>query len=199
LVQQGIAPKLFARLKLECEKITIGDPLEDGVLLGPLVSSGQYQKVLGYLEVAKQEGLTLLTGGKRPAHLPKGYFLEPTVFTDVPPSSRLWCEEIFGPVLVSRTFETENEALELANSSDYGLGAAVLSADLERCERVARELEAGIVWINCSQPTFCEAPWGGFKQSGIGRELGTWGLENYFETKQITRYTSQKPWGWYLK
>jgi betaine-aldehyde dehydrogenase len=199
LVQQNIAPKLFSRLKLECEKITIGDPLEDGVLLGPLVSSGQYQKVQQYLEVAKQEGLTLLTGGKRPAHLPKGYFLEPTIFTDVPTTSRLWQEEIFGPVLVARTFETENQALEMANSSEYGLGAAVLSADLERCERVARELEAGIVWINCSQPTFCEAPWGGFKQSGIGRELGTWGLENYFETKQITRYTSQKPWGWYLK
>jgi betaine-aldehyde dehydrogenase len=199
LVQEEIAPKLFARLKLECEKITIGDPLKDGVLLGPLVSSGQYQKVLGYLEVAKQEGLTLLTGGKRPAHLPKGYFLEPTIYTDVPSSSRLWREEIFGPVLVARTFTTESEALDLANSSEFGLGAAVLSTDLERCDRVARELEAGIVWINCSQPTFCEAPWGGYKQSGIGRELGHWGLENYFETKQITRYTSQQPWGWYLK
>jgi betaine-aldehyde dehydrogenase len=199
LVQSQIAPKLFERLKLECEKIKIGDPLEDGVLLGPLVSSGQYQKVLGYLEAANTENLTPLTGGKRPAHLPKGYFLEPTIYTDVPTSSRLWREEIFGPVLVARTFTNEAEALLLANSSEFGLGAAVLSADLERCERVARQLEAGIVWINCSQPTFCEAPWGGVKQSGIGRELGTWGLENYLETKQITRYTSQKPWGWYIK
>jgi betaine-aldehyde dehydrogenase len=199
LVQSEIAPKLYSRLKLECEKIKIGNPLEDGVLLGPLVSSGQHQKVLGYLETARHEGLSLLTGGKRPAHLQKGYFLEPTIYTDVPTSSQLWREEIFGPVLVSRTFIDEAEALLLANSSDFGLGAAVLSANVERCERVARQLEAGIVWINCSQPTFCEAPWGGYKQSGIGRELGHWGLENYFETKQITRYTSQKPWGWYLK
>ncbi|MFN3266203.1 MAG: aldehyde dehydrogenase family protein [Deinococcales bacterium] len=199
LVQAGIAARLFERLKFECEKIKIGDPLEDGVLLGPLVSSGQYQKVLSYLECAKTEGLKLLTGGKRPAHLQKGYFLEPTIFTDVPQSSRLWNEEIFGPVLVAKTFETEAEALALANQSDFGLGAAVLSRDLQRCERVARELQAGIVWINCSQPTFCEAPWGGYKQSGIGRELGQWGLENYLETKQITRYNSDKPWGWYLK
>jgi betaine-aldehyde dehydrogenase len=199
LVQSGIAPKLFERLQTECEKIKIGDPLEDGMLLGPLVSDGQYQKVLGYLEVAKKEQLRLLTGGKRPAHLAKGYFLEPTIYTDVPTSSRLWREEIFGPVLVAKTFGDETEALLLANSSEFGLGAAVLSADLERCERVARQLEAGIVWINCSQPTFCEAPWGGYKQSGIGRELGHWGLDNYLETKQITRYTSQKPWGWYLK
>ncbi len=199
IVQSGIAPALFARLKLECEKITIGDPLEDGVLLGPLVSKGQYQKVMSYFEVARAEGLNLLTGGKRPAHLEKGFFLEPTVFTDVPSTSRLWTEEIFGPVLVAQTFETEPQALELANTSGFGLGSAVLSKDLERCGRVARELEAGIVWINCSQPTFCEAPWGGLKQSGIGRELGHWGLENYFETKQITTYNSDKPWGWYLK
>ncbi len=199
LVQENIAPKLFERLKLECEKIVIGDPLEDGVLLGPLVSKGQYQKVQSYLDIAKTEGLQLLTGGKRPSHLQKGFFLEPTVFVDVPSSSRLWTEEIFGPVLVAQTFDTESQAIELANTSTFGLGSAVLSQDLARAERVARELEAGIVWINCSQPTFCEAPWGGFKQSGIGRELGTWGLENYLETKQITTYNSQKPWGWYLK
>jgi betaine-aldehyde dehydrogenase len=185
LVQSGIAPALFNRLKLECEKITIGDPLEDGVLLGPLVSRSQYQKVLAYFEIAKTEGLTLLTGGKRPAHLEQGFFLEPTVFTDVPSNSRLWTEEIFGPVLVAKTFNTESVALELANTSSFGLGAAILSKDLERCQRIAREIEAGIVWINCSQPTFCEAPWGGLKQSGIGRELGHWGLENYLETRSL--------------
>ena len=199
IVQSGIAPKLFERLKLECEKITIGDPLDDGILLGPVVSKGQYDKILSYFEVAKTEGLALLTGGKRPSHLERGFFVEPTVYTAVPHTSRLWNEEIFGPVLVACTFETENQALELANNSLFGLGSAVLSADLERCQRVARQLEAGIVWINCSQPTFCEAPWGGFKQSGIGRELGHWGLENYLETKQITQYNSQKPWGWYIK
>ncbi len=199
LVQSGIAPTLFARLKLECEKISIGDPLEEGVLLGPLVSKGQFNKVQNYFEIAQTEGLTLLTGGKRPAHLATGFFLEPTVYTNVPSTSRLWTEEIFGPVLVAQTFDTAIQALELANNSNFGLGAAVLSTNLKRAEHIARELEAGIVWINCSQPTFCQAPWGGFKQSGIGRELGHWGLENYLETKQITTYNSNKPWGWYIK
>ncbi len=199
IVQDGIASTLLERLKLECERIKIGDPLQDGVLLGPLVSKGQLEKVMGYLECAKTEGLTLLTGGQRPTHLERGCFLEPTIYTDVPTTSALWQEEIFGPVLVSRTFSTEQEALTLANDSEYGLGAAVMSGDLERANRVARALEAGIVWVNCSQPTFVEAPWGGMKRSGIGRELGEWGLDNYFETKQITTYTTDKPWGWYLK
>jgi betaine-aldehyde dehydrogenase len=102
-------------------------------------------------------------------------------------------------VLVVRRFDTEAEAIALANDSDYGLGAAVMSGDGERADRVAAALEAGIVWVNCSQPTFTEAPWGGVKRSGIGRELGPWGLENYLTLKQVTRYTTSKPWGWYLK
>jgi betaine-aldehyde dehydrogenase len=97
-----------------------------------------------------------------------------------------------------RAFDDEAEALHLANDSPFGLAAAVMSRDDARCERVARGLRAGIVWINCSQPTFTEAPWGGYKQSGIGRELGEWGFDNYLETKQLTRYTSAEPWGWYL-
>lgn len=98
-----------------------------------------------------------------------------------------------------RPFDDEAEALQSANASRFGLAAAVMSKDLVRAERVARRLRAGIVWINCSQPTFTEAPWGGYKQSGIGRELGEWGLSNYLETKQITRYNSDQPWGWYIK
>ena len=200
IVQDGIAPKLLERLKRECERVKIGDPLEAGVLLGPLVSKGQYEKVTGFIQCGLETGLRLLTGGKRPADLPNGYYLEPTVFVDVPEDSELWLEEIFGPVLCVARFTTEQDALRLANASQYGLAAAVLSSDLERANRVARKLEAGIVWINCSQPTFCEAPWGGLKRSGIGRELGEWGLHNYLEVKQITTYvTNDKPWGWYLK
>jgi betaine-aldehyde dehydrogenase len=200
IVQAGIAPRLLARLKEECEKIKIGDPLSDGVLLGPLVSRGQYEKVTGFIGRGLETGLQLLTGGKRPAHLQAGFYLEPTVFVDVPVDSELWQEEIFGPVLCVHTFSSEAEAVSLANTSQYGLAAAVMSADLERANRVARALQAGIVWINCSQPTFCEAPWGGLKRSGIGRELGEWGLNNYLETKQITTYeTPDKAWGWYIK
>jgi betaine-aldehyde dehydrogenase len=200
IVQSGIAAKLLARLKLECEKIKIGDPLLDGVLLGPLVSRGQYEKVTGFIERGLESGLKLLTGGKRPAHLAHGFYLEPTVFVDVPVDSEVWLEEVFGPVLCVHTFETEAQAIELANASQYGLAAAIMTPNLERANRVARKVQAGIVWINCSQPTFCEAPWGGMKRSGIGRELGEWGLRNYLETKQITSYdTLEKPWGWYIK
>lgn len=98
-----------------------------------------------------------------------------------------------------RHYETEAEAIRLVNDSRFGLAAAVMSADDARCERVARAFRAGIVWINCSQPTFTEAPWGGYKSSGISRELGRWGLDNYLETKQITRLVSDEPWAWYLK
>jgi betaine-aldehyde dehydrogenase len=202
LVQASIAEALLDRLKQAAEAITIGDPLTPGTLLGPLVSQGQYERVMGYIEQGRSAGLTLLTGGRKPQLPPpldQGYFVEPTIFVDVPTTSPLWCEEIFGPVLVVRRFDTEAEAIALANDSDYGLGAAVMSGDGERADRVAAALEAGIVWVNCSQPTFTEAPWGGVKRSGIGRELGPWGLENYLTLKQVTRYTTSKPWGWYLK
>lgn len=199
LVQRGIYERLLARLEQEARKITIGNGLQDGVLLGPLVSKGQYDKVREAVQRGQDEGARLVTGGGRPAHLDKGYFMEPVVFADVPADSWVWNEEIFGPVVCIRPFDDEAEAVRSANDSRFGLGAAVMSKDTERCERVARALRAGIVWINCSQPTFTEAPWGGYKQSGIGRELGEWGLNNYLETKQITRYVSGKPWGWYIR
>ncbi|MBN3787309.1 aldehyde dehydrogenase family protein [Burkholderia sp. Ac-20353] len=199
LVQRGIYARVLARLEEEARKIRIGNGLEAGVLMGPIVSRGQYDKVLAAVERGKAEGARLVTGGARPAHLDQGYFIEPAVFADVPEDSWIWREEIFGPVVCVRPFDDETQAVRSANDSRFGLAAAVMSRDLDRCERVARALRAGIVWINCSQPTFTEAPWGGYKQSGIGRELGEWGLNNYLETKQITRYDSDKPWGWYIR
>jgi betaine-aldehyde dehydrogenase len=198
IVQDTLAPMLLDRLAAEAKKITIGDGMAPGVLLGPLVSKAQYEKVLRYIEVGKSEA-RLVTGGARPAHLNTGYFVEPTIFADVPATARIWREEIFGPVLAVTTFRTEDEALALANNSDFGLAAAVMSGDEERAARVADRLEAGVVWINCSQPNFLEPPWGGIKKSGVGRELGTWGLNNFLEPKQITTYTTKDPWGWYLK
>ena len=106
---------------------------------------------------------------------------------------------MFGPLLCVKRFKTEEQALQMANASRFGLAAAVMSADPQRSTRVANQLRAGIVWVNCSQPTFVEAPWGGMKHSGIGRELGEWGLHNYLEVKQVTEYVSEEPWGWYLK
>jgi betaine-aldehyde dehydrogenase len=198
IAQSGIAGSLVERLAEESKKITIGEGMTDGVKLGPLVSRPQYEKVVGYIETGKKEA-TLVTGGGRPAGLNAGYFVEPTIFAGVPPEARIWKEEIFGPVLSVAAFKTEDEAMNLANTSEYGLAAAVMTTDMERAERVADRFDAGVVWVNCSQPTFLEAPWGGTKKSGIGRELGTWGLMNFLEPKQITAYNSRDPWGWYLE
>lgn len=199
LVERAAYEPLLARLAEETRKIKIGNGMEEGVLLGPLVNRSQYDGTLQAISRGLEEGARLVCGGERPPHLDKGFYLQPTVFADVPEDSWIWNEEIFGPVVCIRPFDTEEEAVKSANNSRFGLGAAVMSRDLERCERVARKFRAGIVWINCSQPTFTEAPWGGYKQSGIGRELGEWGLNNYLETKQITRYDSEQPWGWYIK
>ncbi|MBS0565699.1 MAG: aldehyde dehydrogenase family protein, partial [Proteobacteria bacterium] len=198
LVERGLYPRLLERLVAEARKITIGDGLEQGTLIGPLASEGQFRKVLAAIDRARDQGATVACGG-RAEGFDRGYFVAPTVLTDVPLDSDAWREEIFGPVVCVRPFDTEEEAVRLSNDSRFGLAAAVMSADDARAERVAAALRAGIVWINCSQPTFTEAPWGGMKQSGIGRELGRWGLENYLETKQIARMVSDEPWGWYLK
>ncbi|WP_324765394.1 aldehyde dehydrogenase family protein (plasmid) [Sinorhizobium meliloti] len=199
LVQERIYDRLLSHLIEETKKIMIGNGLEEGVLLGPLVSRRQYEQVLRAIEAAKAAGATIACGGKRPEGFDRGYYLEPTILTNVPLESDAWREEIFGPVLCIRPFSTEDEAIELANDSRFGLAAAVMSKDDVRAERVAAAFRAGIVWINCSQPTFTEAPWGGYKESGIGRELGRWGLENYLETKQITRFAAGEKWGWYIK
>ncbi|WP_072394391.1 aldehyde dehydrogenase family protein [Hyphomicrobium sp. CS1GBMeth3] len=198
IAERSIAPRLVERLAEEARKIVIGDGMTEGVQLGPLVSRAQYDKVLGYMEVGKREA-TLVTGGGRPAGFNAGYFVEPTIFTDVPADARIWKEEIFGPILSVAAFDSENHALDLANTTEFGLAAAVMTKDIERAERVADRFEAGVVWINCSQPNFLEPPWGGMKKSGVGRELGTWGLMNFLEPKQITAYQSSEPWGWYLK
>ena len=199
LIEAPIYDAVVERLAAEAKKITIGHGLEDGVLLGPLVNKSQHEKVLAAIERGRAEGARVVTGGGVPEGLEQGCYVEPTILADAPLDSWVWNEEIFGPVVCVRPFDTEDEAIELANRSDYGLAAAVMSADIERANRVARAFRAGIVWINCSQPTFTQAPWGGYKKSGIGRELGVWGLNNYLETKQITTYDRSKPWGWYLK
>lgn len=198
LVQRPIYARLLERLRDAAEAITIGAGETPGVKLGPLVSKGQYDKVRAAIAAGKRTGARLVTGGDRPEGLERGYYLTPTIFADVPTDSEIWREEVFGPVVCVNAFDTEEEALGLANDSRYGLAAAVMSDDLERCERVAAKLRAGIVWVNCSQPTFVQAPWGGYKMSGIGRELGRAGFDAYFETKQVTRFDHREHWGWYL-
>jgi len=200
LIQRNLYAPLLAQLATASQRIVIGNGMQEGVQLGPLISRQQHRQVCASIERGLADGATLIVGGTAPpAHCPSGYFLQPTILADLKPEHWIWNEEVFGPVLCVMPFDTEQEALALANNSRYGLAAAVMSKDLARCERVARQLRAGIVWINCSQPTFVEAPWGGFKQSGIGRELGRWGYENYLEIKQITSYVSNQSWGWYGK
>ncbi|PWZ58635.1 Betaine aldehyde dehydrogenase 2 [Zea mays] len=157
----------------------------------------QYEKIKKFILNAKSEGATILTGGVRPAHLEKGFFIEPTIITDITTSMEIWREEVFGPVLCVKEFSTEDEAIELANDTQYGLAGAVISGDRERCQRLSEEIDAGIIWVNCSQPCFCQAPWGGNKRSGFGRELGEGGIDNYLSVKQVTEYISDEPWGWY--
>ncbi|MBB4201007.1 aldehyde dehydrogenase [Rhodoblastus sphagnicola] len=199
LVEESLYDRLVERLAEEAGRIVIGNGLDEGTQLGPLISRGQYDKVIAAIERGKAEGSRLAAGGKRPLGFARGYFVEPTVFADVSADSYLWREEIFGPVVCVKSFTTEEEAIELANDSRFGLAAAVMSKNQARAERVARAFRAGIVWINCSQATFIDAPWGGYKQSGIGRELGRWGFEAYLEVKQIAANISDTPCGWYRR
>ncbi|NIF19385.1 aldehyde dehydrogenase family protein [Pantoea sp. Cy-639] len=185
LVQDGIADALLPRLQVALEKLRVGSPLTEDVDMGPLTSQAQWLKVASYFATAREEGLQCLTGGK--ALDRDGWFVNPTLYADVPKDSRLWSEEIFGPVLCARRFASEAEAIAEANDSRFGLVATVCSADLERAERVADALEVGHVWINSVQAVFVETSWGGTKGSGIGRELGPWGLAGYQSVKHVTR------------
>ena len=197
LVDRKIHKKLVDAMVAKVPRIKLGHGLDAGVKMGPLVSAAHREKVESYIAIGKQEGARLVCGGGRPKGLEKGNFLEPTIFDDVKPSMRIAREEIFGPVLSVIPFETEEEAIRLANDSEYGLAAGVWSRDINRALRVVRELRAGITWINTYHPTFNELPWGGYKQSGTGRELGLYGIEAYLETKQINVNLDEAPIGWY--
>ena len=164
-----------------------GDPFEEGKLLGPLVSSVQRDRVRGYINKGIEEGAKLVTGGaEAPDGLEKGFFVQPTVFSEVTRDMTIAREEIFGPVLSIIPYDSEEEAIEIANDTSYGLAGAVWSGDPARAEKVARQLRTGQVDINggAFNPS---APFGGYKQSGIGRERGRYGLEEFFETKAMQR------------
>ena len=167
--------------------------------MGPLISEEQLNTVLEYVEIGIKEGATLAYGGKRlsEGEYAKGFFMEPTIFTDVTPDMTIVREEIFGPVVVIQKFHTEEEAIRLANDTEYGLAAGVFSSDSEKALRVVGKLRAGITWINTYGPVYPQAPWGGYKRSGIGRELGTLGLEDYTEVKQININLKPQPTGWF--
>ncbi len=185
LVHEDIAEALYAALAERMDALTLDDPLAEGTDLGPLTSVKQRDAVQRYMDIADQEGLTVVRDGKHRTLPAQGYFLAPTLYRDVPVESRLWKEEIFGPVLCGRSVASEAEAIQLANDSDYGLAATVISGDPERAKRIGRQLKTGSIWYNSEQLVLPETAWGGFKRSGIGRELGPWGLSAYLEVKHV--------------
>jgi betaine-aldehyde dehydrogenase len=198
LVQKSIYPKMLEALREKVKRIRLGNPLERETKMGPLVTEEHMQKVLAYIEIGKKEG-KLLTGGSRATdgELAKGYYVQPTIFVDVDNRARIAQEEIFGPVLTVIPFDSEEDAIRIANDTPFGLAGAVWTRDVYRGIRVLKQIRAGILWLNTYHPTYNEAPWGGYKQSGIGRELGPYGLEAYLETKQINVNLTDAPIGWY--
>ena len=199
LVQDTIYDDYVKRYVERAEKIKVGPGLAKDSHMGAIVSEAQMNSILGYIEKGKEEGATLLTGGHRLTEngLEEGFFLAPTVFADVTQDMTIVREEIFGPVVTIQKFSTEEEAVRLANDTDYGLAGAVFSNDGAKALRVIKQVRAGITWVNDYHPTYVEAPWGGYKQSGIGRSLGKYSLEEFQEVKQINIRLNVAPVSWF--
>jgi betaine-aldehyde dehydrogenase len=182
-VQTGIKKAFLAALKTRTEKIILGDPQDDATQMGPLVNASQLEKVLGYIAIAKAEGATLVTGGARA--LSNGCFVQPTVFADVTDGMTLAREEVFGPVMAVLDFSHEDDVITRANATEFGLAAGVFTADMTRAHRVVAALQAGTTWINAYNLTPVEAPFGGVKQSGVGRENGHAAVQHYTQVKSV--------------
>ena len=198
ILDRKSADSFLARLAEAAGRIVVGDGMKEETEMGPLISRAHQKKVLDYIETGRSEGAQLLCGGGAyDDERAKGNFVQPTVFARTSPSMKIVREEIFGPVLVVQLFDTEEEAAALANDTVYGLAGGVFTSDGAKARRFIRKLRAGITWINTYHPTFNEAPWGGYKQSGIGRELGTYGYEAYTEVKQINTNLAPSRLGWY--
>ncbi len=194
LLQKNIHDEFLADLVEATKTLRIGDPLEDNVTIGPLVSADQERRVLSYIERGKRDGAILIYGGRKltdNSHS-KGFYVEPAIFDCVTPEMSIAQEEIFGPVLSVMSFDDEEDAIRIANSTRYGLGSAVWSQSMERVIRTIRGLRAGDIWVNTYYIRQAEVPFGGFKESGIGRELGREGLEEYLEIKHVCIDTAKE-------
>ncbi len=199
MVQAAVHDRFVEALCARMAKIRLGNGLDEGTQMGPLISAQHRAKVERYVEIARGEGARLALGGARPADpaLQQGFFLEPTLFLDCDARMRIVREEVFGPVITVERFDTEDQAVELANDTPYGLSAGFWTRDEVRINRVSGALRFGTVWVNDFNVYFAQAPWGGYKQSGTGRELGRAGLDEYLEIKHLYRNHKPEPLGWF--
>ncbi len=199
LVQEGIYDKFVEAYTKRAQQIKVGPGHDERSKAGAIVSEKHMNSILEYIRIGQAEGATLACGGKRIERdgMEKGFFIEPTVFTNVTSGMRIVKEEIFGPVVVVQKFKDEAEAIRLANDSDYGLAGAVFSTDSNKALRVIQKVRSGITWVNAYHLTNIQAPWGGYKHSGIGRSIGTYGLDEYQETKQINVNLNPQPLHWF--
>ena len=184
LVQQSIEAEFVARVVERASKIKLGDPNDPATEMGPMATAAQYNTVLRYVQLAKDDGATVVLGGEPDGHL-GGFFIRPTVLTGLKPDAAVVREEVFGPVLSTLPFRDEAEAIELANATDYGLAAGIWTKDIHRAHRVVSQLHAGTVWVNSYRAAGPSVPFGGFNDSGIGRENGVEGLNEYLQTKSV--------------
>jgi 5-carboxymethyl-2-hydroxymuconic-semialdehyde dehydrogenase len=181
LVERSIYEDFVAAMGARAAAIRVGHPAESGTEVGALVSAEHYERVLSFVASGVEEGARLVAGGSRPAHLPTGNYLAPTVFADVTPSMRIFREEIFGPVVCVTPFDDEADAIRIANDTRYGLAAYVWTTNLRRGHRVSHQIESGMVWLNSHNVRDLRTPFGGVKASGLGREGGTHSVDFYTE------------------
>ncbi|KAJ0977851.1 hypothetical protein J5N97_013325 [Dioscorea zingiberensis] len=191
-VQEGIYDDFVKKAVESAENWVVGDPFDPQVHQGPQVDKEQFEKVLRYIDMGKREGATLVTGGKPCGQ--KGYYIEPTIFKDVKEDMKIAQDEIFGPVMSLIKFKTTEEAIEKANNTKYGLAAGIVTNDLNIANRVSRSIRSGIIWINCYLATSWDCPFGGYKMSGFGREMGLQGLDKYLQDKSVVTPIYDSPW-----
>jgi acyl-CoA reductase-like NAD-dependent aldehyde dehydrogenase len=187
LVHKSVHDQVVDKLVDRAKKMQPGDPLDPKTRVGPVISEEQLSRVMGYIDRGNKEGASLLAGGHRwqQPGFERGYWIEPTIFGGVSPQHTIATEEIFGPVLAALTFEDEEEAIAIANQTIYGLAAGIWTSNVKRAHRVAKRLSAGTVWVNTYHPLDAASPFGGYKQSGYGRELGGYALDLYTQIKSV--------------
>lgn len=198
IVHRTIYDTFVEKLAAKAKQIRVGDPADTSTQMGPVISEKQRERILGFVKAGLDEGARLVAGGKVPTDLNlEGFFIEPTVFADVTSKMRIAQEEVFGPFTVVIPFKTEKEAIDIANDSPFGLAAAIRTRDIARAHRVAARIRCGILWVNDHHRLDPASPWGGVKDSGIGREFGTESFDEHFDVKSVVVNVSDQPFDWY--